>query len=178
MILRLIVLLIISALFYSCSSMKVTYDYDKNIDFSKYKTYAFTAETKKLPVGDLNRDRVIKAVENEMNDRGYSISKSPDLAVDLHVKAEEKVQASAMVTGSHYGPYRYPAGSGFSSTNVSYNEYTDGTLFISIVDMEKDQLIWTGTGTKTIDPDMSPEQREKAINSSIKQIMANYPPPN
>ena len=156
--------------------MQVTYDYNKNVDFSKYKTYAFTRESLEMPIGDLNRDRVIAAVENEMNARGYTMAKKPDVAIDLHLKTQEKVEASAMVTGSHYGPYRYGYGSGFSTAQVTYNEYIDGTLFISIVDMNGEQLLWLGTGTKTLDPDMSPDKREKAINNSIKQIMANYPP--
>lgn len=88
----------------ACSSLKVSYDYDKQADFSKYKTYAFTEEALKLPICDLNRDRVLKAIENELAAKGMTKSDTPDALVDVHVKAEQKVDATATTTPS-YGGY-------------------------------------------------------------------------
>lgn len=166
----LVVLLLASA----CSTMKVAYDYDKQVDFSVYTTYNYSEDALKLPVGDFNRQRILTAIDNEMTTRGISKSDKPDILVDLHLKAQKEVEATATTTGT---PWRYGYGGGFATTQVSYNTYVEGTLFIFLVDAATQKIVWQGTGTKTLEEDLKPEEREESINYSIKQIMANYPPP-
>src|SRR5882672_7135354 len=84
----------------ACSSLKVSYDYDGQADFTKYKTYAFTEDALKLPIEQLNRERVIKAVENELAAKGFTKSENPDVLVDLLVRAEKKTEATATTSGS------------------------------------------------------------------------------
>lgn len=171
----LIILLFIGA---ACSSVKVSYDYDRNADFAKYKTYAFTEESLKLPINDLNRDRIIRAVETQMAAKGFTKSDSPDVLVDLHIKAEEKMDATATTTGPGYGyGYgRYGYGGGFSTTQVSYNEYVEGTLFVNLVDASSQKIAWQGRATRTINEDASAQTREQNINDAVKQIFTKYPP--
>lgn len=173
---KFIYLLLISFIFTSCSSVQVIYDYDKSIDFSKYKTFAFSEESLQLPVNQFNLERIIKAVENEMAHKGLTEDKEPDMVVDVFLKTAQRVEASATTSGMGYGPYRYGWGAGYTTTQISYDEYTDGTLFISFVDMKTKKLIWQGIGSKTIDESMSPEKREETINYSIQRILSNYPP--
>ncbi len=172
-----LVVLIISFAFLGCSTIKVTYDYDKQADFSKYKTYSFSESVNDLGVGDLNRDRMIKAVENEMAAKGFTESSDPDLVVDMHIKAKQMVDATATTTG-YGGRWRYGYGGGFSTTQVSYNEYTEGTLFINLVDMSTEKIVWQGIGTKTLDESANAQKREDNINYAIQQIFTNYPPSN
>lgn len=162
----------------ACSSVKISYDYDKQADFAKYKTYSFSEEALKLPVDDLNRDRVLRAVENELAAKGFTKSESPDVFVDIHVKAEKRTEATATTTGpGGYGYYgRWGYGGGYSTTQVSYNDYIDGTMFISMIDKSTEKIVWQGRGTKTIDEDASPSKREQNINYAVKQIFTNYPP--
>ena len=163
----------------SCSSLKVTHDYDSQADFTKYKTFAFSEDAMKLPVGDLNRDRILKAVETEMTAKGFTKSDAPDVLIDIHVKAEEKEDATATTTGSGYrGGYygRYGYGGGFSTTQINYNEYIEGTLFVNMVDKGTEKIVWQGRATKTIDEDVSAQKREQNINYAVKQIFIKYPP--
>jgi hypothetical protein len=171
---KLIVVFLLLA-FAACSSLKVSSDYDSQADFSKYKTYSFTEEVAKLPVDQLNRDRIIKAVETEMTAKGFTKSESsPDMLVDLNVKTQQRTEATATNTGGMYGRYGY--GGGFSTTQVSYNQYVDGTLFVSFIDNTAQKIFWQGRATKTIDEDASAEKREKNISYAVKQIFTKYPP--
>jgi len=162
----------------ACSSLKVSYDYDKQADFKKYKTYGFTPEALSLPIDQLNRDRLIKAVENEMAGKGFTKAEQPDVWIDLSVKTEKVEGATATTTGNgvYGGPWRYGYGGGFSTTQVNYYSYVDGTLFVNMVDRSTEKIVWQGRGTKTIEPDISPEKREANINNAVKQIFAKYPP--
>jgi hypothetical protein len=162
----------------ACSSLKVTYDYDKQADFAKYKTYAYSEDSQKLPVGDLNRNRIMSAVDAEMAAKGFSKSDSPDVLIDMHIRAEQKTEAIANTTGPGYygGPWRYGYGGGFSTTTINYNDYIEGTLFINMVDAAKQQIVWQGRATKTLDENATAEKRDKNINYAVKQIFSKYPP--
>ena len=171
---KVIVIFLLAAIA-ACSSVKVSYDYDKQADFTKYKTYAFTEESMKLPVDQLNQDRIIKAVETEMVAKGFTKSDNPDALVELVVKTAQRTEATATNTGG-YGYGRYGYGGGFGTTQVSYNQYTDGTLFVNLVDKSTEKIVWVGRGTKTIDPDASAQKRDRNITMVLKEIFTKYPP--
>jgi hypothetical protein len=157
----------------SCSSITVSYDYDKTANFGAYKTYAYTPEALSLAVGDLNRDRILAAIDAEMAARGFTKSDSPDALIDLIVKAKERTEATATNTGGGYGRYGY--GGGFSTTHVDYNQYVDGTLFINFIDKSTEKMVWQGRGTKTLDENASPEKKETNIKNAVKMIYAKFP---
>ena|GEM_PF-837126 len=171
-------ILVLVASLAACSSLKISYDYDKQADFKKYNTYAFTEEALKMPIDQLNRDRILKAVENEMAGKGFSKSDKPQVWIDLAIKSEKVEGATATTTGNgmYGGPWRYGYGGGFSTTQVNYYSYVDGTLFVNMVDQSTEKIVWQGRATKTIEPDISPEKREANINNAVKQIFAKYPP--
>jgi Domain of unknown function (DUF4136) len=162
----------------SCSSVKVSSDYDKTAGFASYKTYAFTDEAKSLQLNDLNRNRLLSAIETELAAKGFTkVENNPDVLIDITIKGEQKQTATATNTGGYgYGYGRYGYGGGFSTTTINYDTYVDGTLFIDMIDAAKKQLVWQGRGTKTIEPDANQERREKNINYAVKQIFMQYPP--
>ena len=162
----------------ACSSVKISSDYDGQADFTKYKTYTFSEEALKLPVGDLNRDRILRAIETELAAKGFSKSESPDVIIDINVKAQQKTEATATTTGPGYygGPWRYGYGGGFSTTQINYNDYIEGTLFVNMVNKSTEKIVWQGRATKTVDEDADAAKREKNINYAVKQIFTKYPP--
>jgi hypothetical protein len=163
----------------SCATMKVTSDYDKSAPFETYKTYAFTEQALNMNVDELNRNRLISAVENELGLKGFTKSETPDVLIDMNLVSKTVQTATANTTGGggYYGAgYRYGYGGGFSTTTINYDSYEEGTLFIDMIDVAKNQLVWQGRGTDTINPDVSGEKRESKINYAIQQIFTKYPP--
>lgn len=174
---KIIFLLFILVIVTSCSSIRVSSDFDKTAGFSNYKTYAFTPEALALPLDDINRNRLISAIEKELAAKGFTKSEKPDVLIDVTIKTQTQQTATATNTGGYYGPgYRYGWSGGFSTTYIDYDTYTDGTLFIDMIDATKNQLVWQGRGTKTIDPDASQQKREQNINYAVEQIFIKYPP--
>ena len=162
----------------SCSSIKTTYDFDNSIDFSKYKTYDFTEDAKNYPIQELDRQRVLSAIDAEMTAKGFTKSSSPDVLVDLQVKLEQKQSATATNTGGYgYGAYRYGWGAGYGgTTHISVENYVDGTLFINMIDKGTEKLVWQGRGTKTLAENPSPEKKQANVTYGVQQIFKNYPP--
>lgn len=160
----------------ACASVSTSFDYDKTADFSKYKTYSFTEHAQQLPeINQLDRDRILAAIDTEMVKRGYTKSdSSPDVLVDVFLKTEEEISATATNTGG-YGRWGYGYGWGGGTTHVDYNKYTKGTLFISLVDRATEKIAWQGRGSKTLNENVKPEKKEANIKSAINAIFLKYP---
>lgn len=173
---KLLLFLATISLVSSCSSVKVSSDYDREANFSSYKTYAFTKEAEALPVSDLNRKRVLDALTNELAAKGFTKSDQPDVWIDLKVNTQEKQTATATNTGGYGAGYGYRWGGGFSTTTINVENYTEGTMFVDMIDVSKKQLVWQGRAVGTLNPDASAEKREYNIKQAVKQIFTKYPP--
>jgi hypothetical protein len=52
----------------SCSSVQVATDYDKNVDFANYKSFAFfKSGIDKVEISDLDKRRILNAIDAETN---------------------------------------------------------------------------------------------------------------
>jgi hypothetical protein len=158
----------------SCATIKVSSDFDKAANFSGYKTYAFTPEALNLNIEELNRKRLITAIENELSLKGFTKAEKPDILIDIKVSGEKIQTATATNMGGYGYGYRYGWGGG--TTTINYDSYVEGTVFVNMIDASKNEVVWQGRGVGTIDPDASAEKREKNINYAVKQIFTKYPP--
>lgn len=174
-------ILVLALAAFGCSGIKVSYDYDQQSDFAKYKTYSFSESAKALPIQQLNRDRILTAVDTQMATKDFTKVDSAiaDIIVDVHVVGKQLQTATATTSGygGGYGGYgRYGYGGGYSTTHIDYDQYTEGTLLITFIDLNLMQIVWQGKGTKILVEDASTEKREKNINYAVEQIINNYPP--
>ncbi len=174
---KLSILLLLSGIA-ACSSVKTAFDFDRQADFTKFKTYSMVENNLVEAVGQLNSSRIIDAVETEMTAKGFVKSDDPDMLVNVYIKTQKKVDATAITSGSGYGygPWRYGYAGGFSTTHINYNEYTEGTMFITFIDNATQKIIWQGTGTKTLNENANTDKREANITYVVKQILSQYPP--
>ena len=157
------------------AQVSVSSDYDKSVDFSKYKTYKYTDEAMNLPVTSLNQQRLIEALSDAMASKGFTQSDDPDIRVDLTISTQQKQTATE--TTNYYGTgYRYRWGGGFSTSTINVNDYTEGTIFLDFIDAESNQLVWQGRGVGTVQEKSSPEKREKRANKGMAKILKKYPP--
>nr|WP_294784696.1 DUF4136 domain-containing protein [uncultured Flavobacterium sp.] len=180
--LRLIPLLFLG-LIYSCSpTVKVTTDYDHSANFESYKTFAvYDLKAQEGQVNQLNVDRVTNAIRNEMLAKGFTESSNPDLKVNAVSILKNRTSTTASTDfygyGGMYRPYGYWGGGammgGANTTFNTYN-YIDGSLVIDIVSTKTQKLLWQGIGNAEIDS--KPDNPEEFINSSIKKILAGFPP--
>jgi len=173
---KLLLFLTLAIFAVSCSSIKISSDFDKTASFNNYKTYKFTDEAMKLPVDDINRNRLIAAAETELGLKGFTKSETPDVLIDIQLKGKNVQTATANTSGGYGHGYRYGWGGGFSTTTINYDSYIEGTLFVDMIDAAKNQLVWQGRGVGTLDPEADQAKREKNNNYAMKQIFTKYPP--
>jgi len=153
-----------------CSSVKVSSDYDRKADFTKYRTFNFSKEVDKVSLNDLNRRRLKDAITLQMNARGFQLSDSPDVLVNAFVKGKNKYSATA---NTNYFGGMYYRGFGTSNTYVDVNKSIEGTLFIDLIDVREKKMIWEGVAEGLVNP--RTQTREETINSVVKHIFRNYP---
>lgn len=164
-----------------CSSpLKVTNDYDKSVNFQGYRTFSVYNLKTKGTISQLNADRVVNAIRNEMTKKGFTeVSNNPDLMVNAMTTLKDQQSVTANTNyygyGGMYRPYGYYGGMGMgSTTSVSTYNYKEGTFVIDVVDAKSNKMIWEGVGSKDIDS--KPKDPEAAINEGVAKIMAGFPP--
>ncbi|WP_299549401.1 DUF4136 domain-containing protein [Seonamhaeicola sp.] len=171
----------------SCTSVRVAADYDKNAQFNEYKSFAFfKTGIDKAEISDLDKRRILRAIEAELMAKGYTKSESPDILVSLFTKSQQRVDVYNNAWGmgawgwggwgwgpGWWGPGWGPGwGWGWNQPMVSTS--TQGTLFIDLIDANKKELVWQGIGTGYLTRKM--EKKEARIKEFVSKIMEKYPP--
>ena len=170
-------LLIIALIISSCSSIKVAADYDKEADFNSYKTFAFfKTGIDKAEISDLDKRRILRAIEAELLAKGFTKSENPDMLISIFTKSQQRVDVYNNAWGmGGWGWGGFGPGWGWGFNNQpQVSVRSEGTLFIDLIDMENKQLIWQGMGTGLISKKM--DKKEEQIKEFVMKIMEKYPP--
>ena len=180
---KLLILSISIVFIVSCSSVKVTSDYEKTTDFSKYKTATFLGWQEEINnvIGELDQNRFRDAFKAELAKRSIDIvDEGGDMAIVLFVVSDQKTSTTAYTNyyggGRGYGRYHRGGrgwGAGYSSTTYSENDYTQGTMVVDVYDNTSGDMVWQGVGTGTVQE--KPEKREKSIPKGVAAIMKEFP---
>ncbi|MFK5891408.1 MAG: DUF4136 domain-containing protein [Flavobacteriaceae bacterium] len=161
---------------FSCKSVKITSDYNRKIDFSKFKTFAFFEKgIDKVDLSDQDKQLILNAIEDELMAKGMTKSNHPDILVNIFTKSKEEINHYDrnnyldVWTYQHYG-----LGNGPTYNNVS--TAIVGTLFIDIIDTSKKKLAWQGVGVGFLNFVDSKEKKDKLFKEFATEIMKKYPP--
>ena len=165
----------------SCSSVNVLTDYDRSANFDTYRSYAFyRTGIDRAQISDLDKRRILRAIETQMNAKGFVKSNDPDLLVSIFTTESERVDVyNNFGWGWGYGwgwgwnPYFW-GGPGWWGPNVSTS--TEGALYIDLIDARKKELVWQGRGKGTLGNTSNVEKKEKRIREFVSSIMEAYPP--
>lgn len=174
------------AMLAACSSVSVTSDWDTGVDFSEFETFAVLQQ----PEPSINRlvdQRIRDALVAELTGKGLRQVDTPDkadLAVGYQVATEEQSTYQTVHRGwGRYGHGFQPSRSMRSSrgrasgtSTTTQINFTVGTLFIAMFRMDNKELVWEGTGSRTVDPSSGPERREQRISDAVKRILEDFPP--
>ncbi|MBP4138930.1 DUF4136 domain-containing protein [Flavobacterium geliluteum] len=159
----------------SCSTVSVYSDYDKKVDFAPYKTYAFfKSGIDKVEISDLDKRRILRAIDDQMQAKGFTKSENPDLLINIFTKSREQVDVNQFNAGWGYGwgfgwnPFMMYGG----QTTVSTS--TEGTLFIDFIDAKKKEMIWQGEGIGTLTKNA--DKKDERVAEFVSKILAQYPP--
>lgn len=158
----------------ACSSVRVYSDFDKNVDFSQFKTYAFQKSgIDRVQVSELDKKRILRAIDAELSKKGMTKSDTPDILVNILTKEREKLDVNQFNAGWGYG-WGYGWNPYLWGGNTFVTSSTEGTLYIDLIDAKKKELVWEGQGVGYLTENRA--RKEEQINEFVSKIMAQFPP--
>jgi hypothetical protein len=181
---KLIAMLALAVLAAGCASTRAPQsriDYDKNVDFSVYRTYGFPKETGTDRGGysTLVTSYFKSAISTAMEARGYKYAEeNPDLLVNFFMNTRERTEIMSdprLSTGFGYYGYRYGLYNAWPRYDYDRTvTYKVGTINIDIVDAEKKQLVWEGVSEGRVSDEMMANPKV-TVNAVVTELMRQYP---
>ena len=153
-------------------AQSVTYDYDRAVDFSKYKRYAWTRGTELSD--ELNHARVVRAIDAALAGKGLAKvepSANPDVLVAYHASFDKNLEITGTAPG--WGPFGL-GGDRWGSARVQ--PVVVGTLVVDISDARTKAIVWRSLASSDITPTDKPETRDNKIAKATEKMFKNYPP--
>ena len=161
------------------ATAKINLDFDPDLDFSKYKTFAYIGGVENLVMLQLNPDliniRIHRMVVRELEKKGLhevNPNQSPDLVVRYWASSESQVNVAVMGNWGPYGPY---IGSYWGNTynSVTASNRREGTLILDLIDPKVKNLAWRLYLTRKLsDPDKDWKRADEEFTEGFK----SYPP--
>ena len=165
--------LLLLFIFTSCATVRVSTDYDREANFNNYNSFAFYKPgIDKAKISDLDKKRILRAIEAEMATKGMIKSENPTLLVSIFTKERERIDVYNHSFGYGWGwnPWWYSPNYGNQVTRSS-----EGSLYVDLIDAKTKELVWQGVGTAYLETH-SIEKREQRIREIVREILTAYPP--
>jgi Domain of unknown function (DUF4136) len=148
-------------------AQKVTVEFDRAVDFSRYKTFAIRGGQLNSRNPVLNSELIKKQIEADITGsltaRGLmSVTGKSDLNVRYHFGSARKAEIE-----------RYPAGWRGMGTRVVRVPYTEGTLVIDFRDPSTQSLVWRGISSEE---KSDARKLEGKLDDMVRKAIEKYPP--
>ncbi len=159
-----------AALAQTITMPKVDLDYDKDVDFSVFKTFSWKDPLAAAKDPQMHT-RIIWYVERELEKKG--LKKVPEGQGELFVRYYAKKREGYKGTPSQDQSYLSGAASQLT-TSVDFSKVVEGTLLLELQRASDEKAVWrAGTGYGTIDK----KRVDAETASAVRLLLAKYPPP-
>ena len=167
----------------SAAGEKIHVNYDKSLDFTKFKTYGWAphgAVAHPMLALDL-----VGAIEQELNSRGMTkVATNPDIIIAVYGAVDSEVSMTSNnpiynATGGipPFDPSMTSPGNSLywdgyygNSTVVVY----PGQLVVDLVDFKNKKLVWRAVAKEAVSPN-NPGKLESEVNNTITKMFKDYP---
>jgi len=165
----------------AAAAQDVRYNFDKQANFTGFKTYKWVTIKGATALPDLADRQVKAAVDAELAKKGLtkSESDSADLLIGYQAGLGTEKEYTSFDTGYGYGPGWYGGGwygAGGGMTTGQTSTIYIGQLVLDMYASAPHSLVWRGTASKTLDPKAKPEKQQKNLEKAVAKMLKNYPP--
>jgi hypothetical protein len=158
---------------------KTLIDFDPNLDFSKFKTFAYMGGVEHLAMMPLNpdqiRDEIHAAVTRELTKRGLkevNPNQRPDLAVRYWVNTQ--AEGNYAPTGDWNGFALYMGDYwAYTIDLMNAQDIQGGSLLIDLIDVKAKNLAWRVLLEQKV---LNADDVWKKVNEEISKAFASFPP--
>jgi Domain of unknown function (DUF4136) len=152
---------------------QVKTDYDRNADFSRYKTYSWENVHTQNP---LWVDRIKAAGNSALAAKGWTEVRSGG---DISIMEMAKDHRTLNTYYDNFGggwDWRWGGGfgDGFGTSTTTEETYKVGTLVVDLFDTNTKKLIWRGSANDTLS-DKS-DKNIKNLDKGVQKMFDHFPP--
>ncbi len=138
-----------------CSSVKVIHTQkDPSFALIEYKTFDFLKidlDLGELPEFETRVEWIKDEIEKQMRNKGLNrSSNNPDLLVNIGIVVEEKVQTRETDLRTDAPIYIGQRNYHWESETVEVGRYHEGTVYIDLVDRDRNRLVWQGIASGVV----------------------------
>ena len=161
--------LVVFALTAASLAQQVKTDYDRDANFSKYKTFSF----EKIQTEDpLWVDRIKSAVGASLTARGLSqVDSGGDISVVAVGMTKTQQRLDTFYNGFG-GGWRW--GGRFGDATTTTETYQVGTLVVDLFDSNTKELLWRGSASGTVSN--KSDSNIKNLDKGVQKMFKKYPP--
>jgi hypothetical protein len=158
---------------------KTDVDFDPNLDFTKFKTFAFIGGVDNLVMLPVNPERISnrvhRAVTREMTAKGLrevQPNQNPDLVVRYWASTSQQLNVASM---GNWGPYGAYVGSywGWMYDTMSASSSKEGSLILDLIDPRRKTLAWRLYLTRKLS---NSDKDWKKADEEFTKAFESYPP--
>lgn len=150
-------------------AQQVKTDYDRDANFSKYKTFSFEKIQTKDP---LLVDRIKSAVSASLTAKGLSqVDSGGDVSI-VAVEMTNTQQTLDTFYNGFGGGWRF--GGRFGDATTTTETYQVGTLVVDLFDSSTKELLWRGSVSDTLSNNSG--NNIKKLDKGVEKMFKKYPP--
>lgn len=180
--------MMLMVVFLSACASGPNIDYDQNFNFSAIKTFKVIDEPikkNKDPQLDntLITSRIVRDIKSNLSQKGLTeTTTNPDVKVDFVITRQTGFTSSSsrvsVGVGGFGGGYGHRSGMGmtYSMPVGDSQTFEEGILTINVVDNKKNTLIWTGSSSRELGKNRTPEAIDKTVKEVVDEILNKFPP--
>lgn len=168
----------------SSSGIDSTFDYNRQIDFSGYKTYAFMSEHPMAvsqtqgAVNPMIEGRIMEAIRIAMNGKGYNEVSDPEsasMAIGFTVGSRDQIKVDSYPSSFSTGYARRGSYYGYNTgTETRVRQYTEGQLAVDVFDVASHTPAFHGVASKKIS-DSDRQNQQAVLNAIATEALAGLP---
>jgi hypothetical protein len=153
------------------SKYKAYVDFDRSVDFSTIKTFAFfdTIETSVADSAPPVHEMIKILIINRLKKSGLQeVERDPDVLVTYHTDEHQAMRMNTTMYQYHYSAGWY--WSPYWGSGMDVASYSQGTLIVDIWKPDTEELIWRGTVLGVVPDNPGPKKAQKVIEDAIDAI--------
>jgi hypothetical protein len=149
-------------------AQQVKTDYDRNVNFSQYKTYSWEKVKTQDP---LWVDRIKSAVDADLTAKGWTQVPSDGNISLVAMEATKNEKTLNTFYNGFGGGWRW---GGFGNATTTVDTYKVGTLVLDMFDTQTKKLVWRGSASDTLSD--KTDKNIKNLNKGVQKMLKHFPP--
>ena len=165
--------LLFSLVVLGCGPVKVQYDYDSQVRFTNYSSYNFTTDLN-TGLGDLDQRRLLEAVNQVLQTKGFVLSEDSDLVLDIYSNIYQDPNQGSV--GFGVGGTGGDVGGGVSVGVPLNMGQLQREIIFEMIDARQGRTIWLAVSTDHLNEGANPEKRVERFRAIASKVFEGFPP--